>query len=152
MITVGTKFGQLKHRLRRMDARGENIKPVLEHIGDEILKSIDLNFSEGGRHSGDPDSIFGGSQSWESWSPKYQKKRGSGQILLDTGNLVGGLDKEVSKDELLITSGGGGSSVYAARQHYGGGGIPARPFMVIQEEDLDDALQDLSRFLINGKF
>lgn len=127
------------------------MKPVLEDIGDLFVYSVQENFQVGGRHSGDPDSIFGGSQSWEDWSPKYQQKRneerGGGQILILDGHLSGSIGSTATNDDLEISA----SMPYAYRQHHGGGGIPARPFLVLQEEDVEDALEEISSFLINGK-
>lgn len=151
MIEIDANFKKLEKRLRSMKKRGEDLEPVFKEIGDLIVDSIDENFSEEGRHSGDPDSIFGGSEKWEDWSQKWADRREAmgktGKILTLDGGLVSSVDYDTSKDEIVVSSG----KKYASRQHHGGGGIPARPFLVIQEEDLDEMLEDLSKFIVRGK-
>lgn len=152
MIDFSVKYASLHKRLKAMHRRGENLQPVFDEIGKLIRESVDENFQEGGRHNGNPESIFGGSERWEEVSEKWARRKlqlggDPDNILLLDGNLVGSLDHEASKDEVVISAG----MEYAERQHHGGGGIPARPFLVIQEEDLDEILEDLSKFIVSGK-
>lgn len=74
-------------------------------------------------------------------SRRKGKGRGGAKVLIDRGRLLGSFDKKVTTDGARI----GTNVVYAARHHYGYPGgpgrghakTPARPFMLLQPEDIE---------------
>ena len=83
-------------------------------------------------------SIINGGNGWPAWSPNYKPKR-MHQILWDTGTLLRSLaigdGNNVFREEgNSVTV--GSNVVYAARQNFGGGGIPARPFLYVDDDRL----------------
>lgn len=151
MIDFSMDMRSLLDRLHEMKKRGENLEPAFDIMGEIMVSSIDLSFSEEGRHSGDPDSIFGGDQRWAPWSESWRKQRiemgkGDGKIGTLDGGLVSSLDYRTTNDSLIISS----SKEYAEQFHHGKGKQPARPFMVIQKEDLEESMEEISKFLVNG--
>lgn len=151
MIDFTLKSKKIKELLQDIEKRSIDLTPAFEEIGNIIVESVEDNFQDEGRHNGDPTSIMGGSQKWEKWSDEWQKRRnklgkGDGKILQLDGGLASSIDYDANKDSVIITAG----KEYAYRQHFGGNGIPARPFLVIQEEDLDDIIEELNNFIISG--
>jgi len=138
-------------------------RPFLEEAGAVIVSSIQKNFDVGGRYS-DVGDWRGGTRRWRPLSVltlfgslgkrggKFFKKRGglkkrgerrlSGKkILVAEGHLMGSINFEVRRDALVI----GTNLPYAAIHQFGGKAgrghgvrIPARPYLVIQDEDLEE--------------
>lgn len=77
-----------------------------------------------------------GGARWESWSPRYAKTRkGGNSLLYGTGALLQSITGQVLDDKQAVVS---SNLPYAARQHFGGGGIPARPYMGLSQDNIDE--------------
>jgi phage gpG-like protein len=111
-----------------------NLSPVMPEIGEIIVSSVQTNFEVGGRHGTAND--YGGSNSIGTWTPSQRALDQGGQTLLDTGRLAASIVYAISGNTLYI----GTNVVYAAIHQFGGTGMDgpiARPFLVIQNEDLE---------------
>lgn len=81
---------------------------------------------------------------WQPWSERYAATRHGGHSLLQGENdLLDSIDSLVSEDAIET----GSNLIYAAHQNYGGedigSGVPARQFVGLSDENLDD-VEDVS--------
>lgn len=155
----------LKQKIAGYKKQLENTRPLMNEIGELLLSSIDRNFQIGGRTSGKK-GLLGGSLPWKPLSPvtiAQREKKGywPGKILIQRGRLVGSLTKHVENKSVTLSAG----TVYAATMQFGAkkgqfrkgerpipwGDIPARPFMVIQKNDLLDIGYLIAKHILFAK-
>jgi len=103
-----------------------NSPDMMKNAGSGFKESIDKNFQEGGR----PDK----------WKPL---KTPDHKILVKTGNLRSKFYMRVSKNTIRI----GTRIAYAPYQQHGTKTIPPRPFLLLQDEDLETALASIEEFI-----
>ena len=127
-------------------SRIKNKASAMKILGSIAQTSIVRNFEVGGRPT-----------KWKALSPETLKiKKGSG-ILKDrgmAGGLMGSVNFKPFNDSVVVHA----NKVYAAIHHFGGMAgrgrkvkIPARPYMMIQDEDLKEMQAALNEFVILGK-
>lgn len=130
-------------------SRVKTSKELQNEIGEIVVSSVQQNFQTGGR-VGDKE-YEGGSKKWQPVSKDYakykkSKKKDPMKVLLFSGQLRASITHKSQGGTISV----GSNKVYAARHQYGGKGTPARPFIVVQNEDregIQDAIvADLSRF------
>lgn len=117
---------------------GVDLTPLYQEIGEILLASIDRNFREGGRvGTQDADGQWTGGPS--KWIESKRAQDDAGQTLLDTGQLAASITYSATSSGVTI----GSNKVYAAIHQFGGQTgknkavtLPARPYNVVQEEDL----------------
>lgn len=140
VVDVDTK--PVSDMLKKFRHRMGSLKPAMKIIGKIMRTSIVENFQEGGR----PDA-------WTPLSDETLLTKKGDKILIDSGVLKGSIhpDPEVGEDYVIV----GTNKKYAAIHQFGGkagrGGkvtIPARPFMLIQDEDIDDITAELNDYLM----
>lgn len=166
---------QLRLKLQQLDARMSNMTPFFQEVGEIIRTSVVKNFEEGGRYRS-PGDWQGGSRKWRPLSVvtlfgslgkrggKFFKKSGGlkkrgerrlagKKILVASGALVGSINWQADRQGVEI----GTNRVYAAIHQFGGKAgrgrkvtIPARPYMVVQDEDLDQINNVLEDYLLSG--
>ena len=129
-----------KATLVALSAKMKNMAPALKTVGQVIRTSIQKNFESGGRPQG-----------WIRLSPATQKKRRGSKILVDTARLKNSIKVQASSDKVVV----GTNVIYAAIQHFGGQAgrgrkvrIPARPFMMIQDEDWKEINEVAADYLL----
>ena len=137
-------FKQVKKRIG-------NTEPAFEVIGEVIHASILRNFEEGGRPDDWPDLAY------STKKQRAQKGKWPGQILVISGTrggLIGSISYDAMPDKVVFVA----NKPYAAIQHFGGMAgkglkteIPARPYMMIQDEDWEEIKNVLNDFIIEGK-
>lgn len=116
-----------------------SLAPIIREL---LMTSINRNFEVGGRYS--KNSQFGGGKA--KWKPSQRAIRQNGQTLLDSGRLAASIivTPKFENGNLIISM---GSNVkdkkgnnYAMVHQFGvkrrGHKMPARPFLVIQNEDI----------------
>lgn len=156
--------------LRELADRAMNLSAPLAACGEIMLTSIDRNFEAQGRYGAAGD-VRGGTNKWQplaratiisrlggnraftksgGLSKPAQRKLGGLKILQQRGTLAASFTKQISGNTLTI----GSNRVYAAIHHYGGQAgrgkkvfIPARPFLVVQDEDVENMIGVLRRYL-----
>jgi phage virion morphogenesis protein len=149
---------ELKILMNRLSRRMRDMSPVMSELGEIALSSIEKNFEVGGRYSS-PDSWRGGSKKWKplaSATIKQREKEGKwpGQILVKSaGGLAPSISTYVTKDSVSV----GTNKVYAAIHQFGGRAgrghkvtIPARPYIVIQDEDITEMKAAVTDYLTGG--
>lgn len=157
MTTVRARFDgddQLYERFSKIKERSMKLKPVLEDCREIILSSIEENFLRGGRYES-VDSFRGGTQRWKDLSEvtKTTRKRTGkwpGKILQVSGQLAASITGEINGNDLEI----GTNKAQARLMHLGGEAgrnhsvdVPGRPYLVVQEEDIDDMLDITSQYI-----
>lgn len=124
-----------RRKLKKAAAAAKHLP--YEQIGRLLDESIDTNFASGGRYSHE-DTVWGGSKTWEAL--KHSTRR----PLEKTGRLRRSISYRVHGDTVELYSSDNIANLYASAQNYGypPRNIPARPFMVIQQDD-DQRLEDI---------
>lgn len=152
----------------------KNMSKPMRKIANMLENSVKENFDVGGRYSS-PGSIMGGDKKW--MAPKYPVSKGktldrSGMLknsiqgegskteaTVSTGIVYGAIQnyggktkphkivgKHSPKKKLKFTT-STGSILFRSSVNHPGSKIDARPFMVIQQEDLDTAKEMISNHL-----
>lgn len=142
---------ELQKTLKGILNRLGHIKPAAERMGEIALESITTNFEEGGRP--------------KKWKPLAKKtiqdrqRRGKwpGRILVrqgHAGGLLGSVAYTALNDRVVVHA----NKVYARIHHFGGKAgrghkvdIPARPYMMIQDEDWAEMKAALDEYVIRGR-
>lgn len=142
---------ELQKTLKGILSRLGNIKPAAELMGEIALESIQTNFEDGGRP--------------KKWKPLAEstiadrKRQGKwpGRILVRQGHaagLLGSIAYTAFNDKVVVHS----NKVYARIHHEGGMAgrgrrtkMPARPYMMIQDEDWAEMKDALNAFILQGK-
>ena len=135
-------FAKIEERMQAKDA--------MEIVGEIGLTSIQRNFEEGGRPG--------------NWRPlaastikqRIRERKWPGQILMKTGvsgGLLGSISYEAKSRQVIWYS----NKIYAAIHHFGGQAgknhaatIPARPYMMLQDEDWPEIKAALTDFYLGG--
>lgn len=146
-MNVDDSLKEFRDQLQQLVEQAKDLTPIAGAIRNILLTSIDRNFSEGGRYG--TENVFGGGST--RWKPSGRAQRDGGQTLVDTGQLAASIQVNVVGNSVQI----GTNKIYGAIHNYGGTAgrnqsarIPARPFLVIQNEDLEDIGESLARYLI----
>ena len=126
--------------------RGADLTPAMHIIGATVLASVQRNFEEGGRPS-----------KWQPLSPVTLKSKKNTQILQVkgyAGGLLGSIHYEPGRNKVEI----GTNKKYGAIHHFGGQAgrgkkvtIPARPFMLLQDDDWVEFSEALQEYYLGGK-
>ncbi len=146
-ISIDINTNQATRMLSRLERRVGNLRPFFNDAGEILLRSVDKNFAAQGRPT--------------RWKPSGRVKRDGGQTLSDTGRLRRSITREASATHAAV----GTNVEYAAIHQFGGrigphvirpkkakalkipgigfvakvnhpgSTIPARPFLLVQDED-----------------
>lgn len=127
----------IKARLKKLEAATGNLLPVLKPAGEVMKTSVAENFEGGGRPK------------WQPLAATTIKRKGHSRPLIWKGFLKN-VTLKVTKDAAILGT-QPNTSAYAARQQFGwpGGKVktPARPFLVLQQEDKREILEMLDRHI-----
>jgi phage virion morphogenesis protein len=154
--TVVVDDSRLKYAIARLLSNGRNATSAFEAIGEMLRTSAVRNCETQGRYGATGQGVWkGGSNKWKKLAPSTVKRRGnSGPILAVSADLRNSISAQAHGGGVTI-----GTNVPYARAHQFGTDkagrshsvkIPARPFLVIQDEDIDDALDIIARHLTRG--
>jgi phage gpG-like protein len=167
----------LREKIETLQKRVDNAGPAFAAIAQVMASSVEKNFEVQGRYS-EPGSWKGGNSKWKALSPwtlfsaiggnrgytkggvtsgrlrtRAQRKLASKKILQDSGQLAASITPHSNRSSAVLST----NKVYAAIQNFGGQAgrgkkvtIPARPYMVIQDEDIQDAIWIIEGFLLKG--
>ena len=137
----------LKLKLKELDRAVLNTRPFFEEVGEIVKTSVVRNFEVGGRYSA-VGSWRGGPRTWLPTVAVTGRK-----ILIDKGLLMGSINWRAGLDSVEI----GSNLVYAAIHNFGGQAgrnrsvtIPGRPYLVVQEEDIEQILQAADNHILGN--
>ena len=133
-----TIAGDAAQQIAALLTRLQNKQPILKAAGRIVQQSIKRNFVAQGRPT-----------KWRGWSQKHppSKKRGgrSAKLLRDTNILMNSFtsgdpnaEYELKESELDV-----GTNVEYAKYH-----DPTRPFMLVQDEDVEDIEEFIQDYYI----
>ncbi len=161
-IEVKIDDRELQKAIQGFLARSGDLTPAMEVVGNIVRTSIVRNFEKGGRP-----------KKWKKHGKQTEKRRGTGaHILRDEGHLMESIKPKAYRDRVVV----GTNKVYAAIHHFGSergkkvtrrlggsnrsGGhivskpyemnIPARPYMMVQDEDWDGIKDALSNHIFGS--
>jgi len=139
---------EVEHRLQEIAKKSSNLRPLMKNIAGIFASATEDNFAEEGR----PDK-------WQDLSKitkKLRVKKGKwpGQILQVSGQLASSVNTYYDNDSAVI----GSNLEYAAIHQLGGQAgrnkkvtIPARPYLNLTNDDLEEIIQNLNEYLIDPK-
>lgn len=127
-LTITIKDGATD-QIRQFAANVSATLPLMQDLGRIALFSVQENFRVGGRPK------------WQPLAAATVKAKGHSKPLLDSGVLQN-IVMKTRPDEVVVGV-QPAAKAYAAIQHFGGKAgrnhsvtIPARPYMLLQDEDL----------------
>lgn len=139
-IKVSIQDRGIREMLEGLQGRMGNLTPVMRAIGETVRTSVERNFEAQGRPG--------------KWLPSQRVLRSGGQTLSLTGRLRRSFSVQATGSRATV----GTNVVYAAIQQMGGkagrGGqvtIPARPFMLVQDEDWAQINRQLADYIMGGR-
>ena len=142
-VSVKVDDKEVRKLLGGLLKRLGNSTPAMRIIGAIARTSIVRNFEKGGRPT-----------EWTELSLKTLKTKKGTAILRETDGLMGAVDYKPFNDKVVIFA----KKKYAAIHHFGGKAgrgrkvtIPARPYMMVQDEDWVEMKAALGDFIIQGK-
>lgn len=157
--------------LKGIEDKSKDLSKAMKTIAVDLRTSIEENFEVGGRYSS-PGSIIGGTKKWP------VSNYGGGSLIRD-GLLLRSISERYDENSATVGTNrtyarilnfGGktkpheinarnfkslkfnwkGDTVNYSRVHHPGSNIPARPFMVIQPEDIEGFKETLMEHLTEG--
>jgi len=134
-LSFGLSGRDIDARLRQLGLRLADVTAPLEAAGRRMLGSVAQNFAARGRP-----------ESWPPLAGPTVRARGSDAPLVRTGALMGSVGFTAGPDRMEVRA----DVPYAAVQQQGGHGIPARPFLVFQAEDVEGITRLVGEYLMAG--
>lgn len=157
--------------LKGIEDKSKDLSKAMKEISIDLKSSIEYNFEVGGRYRS-PGSLIGGSKKWEI------SKYGGGRLIRD-GHLSQSFTNSYDKNNAtvgtnrvyapILNFGGktkpheiwyrnfkalgfvrNGEKVHYGKVNHPGSNIPARPFMVVQPEDIEGFKETLIEHLTEG--
>lgn len=145
-IEIKLNNKEIEKYLLELAKKSENLRPVMKNIAGILAYSTEENFKSEGR----PDKWVDLAES----TKKERQKKGHwpGQILQVTGQLASSVNTYYDNDCAII----GSNLDYAAIHQLGGNTgknhsaeIPARPYILLQNEDQKNIIDEISIYLSN---
>lgn len=141
MITISVKVedGEVRAMLKGISERTGNLTPAMRIIGQIVRNSVIKSFMEGGRP--------------QKWRPSKRAMKEGGKTLVDKAILQNSIKPKAFPDRAEI----GTNVVYAAIHQFGGKAgrghkvnIPARPYLMVQDEDWTEIKAALMDHIMKG--
>jgi phage virion morphogenesis protein len=157
-ITITIDNKEILATLQKAIKAGANLQPVMQEIGEIMLLSTKLNFEQQGRPT--------------PWKKSRRVERGGGQTLSDKGRLRNSFTCDATADKVTI----GTNVEYAPHLQFGTKpriirpnkakalnipgigfrkkvnhpGMPARPFLLVQDNDVKKIIHVIESHLTGG--
>lgn len=125
----------LQLRLEALEENLTHLEVLLARVAPLIARAIERNFDEEGRPV-----------RWPPLTPATLRRKPAGlKILQLTGRLRRSIETQVEGNAIIVST----NVPYAAAHQFGifRRRLPARPFLVLTREDLDDVAQELANSL-----
>lgn len=141
MIDIEVDATGALQKLQQIAQASANLRPVMGAVAEVMYAAVDENFARGGRPR------------WLGLAASTLRRnpdRRGGQVLVSNGTLYSSIS-QYSDDSTAVV---GPKSKYAAIHQFGGmagrgrkTSIPARPYLALQQEDLDEIEATVSDYL-----
>jgi phage virion morphogenesis protein len=146
VLVFSSNSDAISSSIRLIERKLGNLQPALAIIGETVKTSVVRNFEKGGRPAG-----------WQELAPATLARKKGGATLIGKGHaggLMGSIHSEIGPKSVMV----GTDKVYGAIHQFGGlvgrGGkvkIPARPYLLVQEEDWTEINDQLGDYILQGK-
>lgn len=137
-VTFEIKDEAVRAHLQGLVNRFENPTQLMRIFGQVVVKSVRKNFDEGGRPSQWPES-------------ERVTFQGGKTLILQgmKGGLMQSINYQASRDEVRI----GTPKIYGAVHQFGYGpnNIPARPYLMVQDEDWDTMIKKAELWFVKNQ-
>jgi phage virion morphogenesis protein len=141
-IQIDGNFEQVAGLVTQIAQRCGSPGPALAIIGETVRVSVLQNFQAGGRPA-----------AWAPLAPATLMKKRGGSILREKNHLMNSINATPVGNAVLV----GTNRVYGAIHQFGGragrGGsakIPARPYLMVQDEDWPEMVEQLGDYIMQG--
>jgi phage virion morphogenesis protein len=137
-ITTEVQSRELMSALDRLRRKTGNLRPVMSEIAETMRSSVEENFKQESARK-----PIGGAKggAWQALAASTEKARArigkTGRKLQVTGQLLASIQTKTSDGEAII----GTNKKYARFLNDGTKRMPARPFLVLQQADVDEMKQ-----------
>lgn len=159
-INVEIKDDELQNLLTRLQSKMKNLTPVMRKIAGIMQDSVEENFAREGRPV--------------PWKPSARALREGGKTLQDTGRLAASITSRSTAHQAIVGTNvvyaaihqfGGKTAPHIIKPlhkkalywkgalhpvksvNHPGSTIPARPFLMVQDEDWAEIKQAMSEYL-----
>lgn len=148
----------LRQRVAKLIRASQDASEAFEEIAQVLASSVEKNFADEGRFLS-AGNVMGGPNKWPQLAPATVAKRaksgrGAHPILQVHGQLAASITTQAGPKHASI----GSHLVYAAIHQFGGQAgrgrkvtIPARPYLVVQDDDISDMLEIIADHLTRAK-
>jgi len=148
-LNVAVDSEEVQRHLRGIARRMRSMEPAMAVVEEVLATAVDDNFQEQGQR--------GGRQQWadlkdETWERRREGRgRGQGKILTDTGALSRSAQAGRRHDRRSAEV--GTDLEYAATHQFGDPrrNIPARPFLFVTDEDVQEIADTIADYIDLGK-
>lgn len=161
-VSVGLEDKEVKELFQNLKKKLGNLTPVMKSVGETIRTSVVKNFEVGGRPR---------------WKPSHRAVMEHGQTLVRTGRLRNSISVKAFPDRALVGTnvkyaaihqfgGKTGATVIRPKNkkalfwpgarhpvkmvRHPGSNIPARPFLLVQDEDWQEIVRIMWKHLEVG--
>lgn len=154
-VKTEVKIDPVVSRLQKLKDAGADLSKPLSACGEILLSSIEENFQQEGRFDS-AGSWRGGNNRWADLAERTKAARAKKgkwpgkKLQMSQGGLAASISKSVQGNLVTV----GTNKAYAAIHQFGGQAgrgrkvtIPARPFLVVQEEDADNMVEILNKHI-----
>lgn len=136
---------QLQELVHKVALRAQSWEAPLAIIGEVVRTSVVRNFEEGGRP-----------EPWAELSDATLLTKRGGKVMVDqgfAGGLMGSIHSKIEGADTVLV---GTDKVYGAIHQFGGEAgpktkrvqIPARPYLMVQDEDWVEIIETLQDYLL----
>lgn len=143
-IEIKIDNNDVERKLLELAQKGENLRPLMKNIAGIFASATEENFKNEGR----PDKWTELSEATK--KQRTKQKKWPGQILQVSGQLASSISTQYDDESAII----GSNLDYAAIHQLGGQAgknkkieIPARPYLKLTDEDLNEILDATESFL-----
>lgn len=143
MIEITIDNRQVLDALHELARRADDLSPAMREIAGVMADAVEENFEQEGRPKW-PDLAD------STKAQRAKKEHWPGSVLQVTGQLAASIQRESGRDHAVV----GTNKVYAAIHQFGGkagrnhaADIPARPFLMLADDDEQEVLDVIQRHL-----
>ncbi len=139
-MTIQVDLSGALKKINKIVKRVDKIN--FDEVGQMGLQSIRKNFEVSGRYN-QPGEEIGGSTQWQA-----RKDNAPHPLLVKSGALRDGVYMQLNTNGFTLIS----DKPYSAAQNYGyaKNNLPARPFMTIPPEEIQEMAEEIARQLTKG--
>jgi len=140
-IRVKIKDRSFTSAINQLKNRAENRRPLMESLSGIMHDAVEENFEQEGRPA------------WQDLKQKTKdararKNKWPGKILQVSGQLVNSIQSQATENEAVVFT----NKEYAAAHQFGyeKNNLPARPFLSIPDETIEEMRDEVISFLTKG--